>query len=237
MLRDGNDPFYPGRDRPDSTASSPRSTPSPQNDSGRPQAQPRKEHGHGASRHRAHGSTGCKRAGAARFIKGDPGRHSCRWMPARPGLGEQMTYELLTNDCCSRSGAAEPGDIRDRGMPSMAARMMETRPTRTYRQGRVPQTAELEARCVNIIAELWHADESRRDRLLDPPARARRAMLAGLALKWRWRERGALCRQADRSAKPRDGHQRPGLLGEVHALLGRRAAPRADGGRPLSPQR
>ena len=44
-------------------------------------------------------------------------------------------------------------------------------------------------------------------------------------------------RQADRQAEPRDGRQRPGLLGEVLPLLGRRAAARADGGRPLPPRR
>ena len=43
--------------------------------------------------------------------------------------------------------------------------------------------------------------------------------------------------QVDREAEPRDGHQRPGLLGEVRQLLGRRDAPRADGGRPLPPLR
>ena len=41
--------------------------------------------------------------------------------------------------------------------------------------------------------------------------------------------------QAGRQAEPRDGHQRPGLLGEVRQLLGRRDAARADGGRPLPP--
>ena len=39
--------------------------------------------------------------------------------------------------------------------------------------------------------------------------------------------------QAGRPAEPGDGHQRPGLLGEVRQLLGRRDAARADGGRPL----
>ncbi len=52
-------------------------------------------------------------------------------------------------------------------------------------------------------------------------------MLGALALKWRWRERHARRRQADRPAEPRDRRQRPGLLGEVLPLLGRRAAARA----------
>ena len=60
-------------------------------------------------------------------------------------------------------------------------------------------------------------------------------MLGGLALKRRWQQRARGRGQADRQAEHRDGHQRPGLLGEVRQLLGRRDAPRADGGRPLPP--
>ena len=41
--------------------------------------------------------------------------------------------------------------------------------------------------------------------------------------------------KADGPAQSRDGDQRPGLLGEVRQLLGRRDAPRADGGRALPP--
>ncbi len=58
-------------------------------------------------------------------------------------------------------------------------------------------------------------------------------MLGGLALKCRWQQRARGRRQADRPPEPRHGHQRPGLLGEVRQLLGRRDAARADGGRPL----
>ena len=43
--------------------------------------------------------------------------------------------------------------------------------------------------------------------------------------------------QADRQAQHGDGHQRPGVLGEVLPLLGRRDAAGADGGRPVQPQR
>ncbi|MFJ9789006.1 glutamate decarboxylase [Streptomyces globosus] len=53
-----------------------------------------------------------------------------------------------------------------------------------------PQTAEIEARCVNILAHLWHAPAE------DGPATgcsttgsSEAAMLGGLALKWRWRAR------------------------------------------------
>jgi len=53
-----------------------------------------------------------------------------------------------------------------------------------------PQTAELERRCVNIIADLWHADESAGDATgTSTIGSSEAAMLAGMALKWRWRER------------------------------------------------
>ena len=98
-----------------------------------------------------------------------------------------------------------------------------------------PQTAEMEARCVNMLSRLWHAPARRQaDRLLDDRVErggdARRAR-AQAALAAAAPGRG----QAGRQAEPRDGHQRPGLLGEVRQLLGRRDAPRPDGGRPLPP--
>ena len=99
-----------------------------------------------------------------------------------------------------------------------------------------PQTAELE------VAVRQHAER--------PVARARRG--AGDRVLDHRFERGGDARrpraqaalaegargggQAGRPAQHRDGHQRPGLLGEVRQLLGRRDAPGADGGQPLPPR-
>src|SRR4051794_4823071 len=64
-----------------------------------------------------------------------------------------------------------------------------------------PQTAEIERRCVNMVAHLFHAPD-------DPDADAIGAstigsseavMLAGLAMKWRWRAR----RPRDEGARAR----------------------------------
>jgi len=53
-----------------------------------------------------------------------------------------------------------------------------------------PQTAELERRCVNIIADLWHAGETVGDATgTSTIGSSEAAMLAGMALKWRWRDR------------------------------------------------
>jgi glutamate decarboxylase len=51
-----------------------------------------------------------------------------------------------------------------------------------------PQTAALEARCVNILANLWHAPEASEATGCSTTGSSEAAMLAGLALKRRWRK-------------------------------------------------
>ncbi|MDA8267634.1 MAG: glutamate decarboxylase [Actinomycetota bacterium] len=52
-----------------------------------------------------------------------------------------------------------------------------------------PQTAELERRCVGMLAELWHAPAHGHATGCSTTGSSEAAMLAGLALKWRWRDR------------------------------------------------
>ena len=50
-----------------------------------------------------------------------------------------------------------------------------------------PQTAEIESRCVNILANLWNA-QSASATGCSTTGSSEAAMLGGLAMKWRWRE-------------------------------------------------
>jgi len=52
-----------------------------------------------------------------------------------------------------------------------------------------PQTAELEQRCVHMLAELWNAPEPERTMGTSTIGSSEACMLGGLALKWRWRKR------------------------------------------------
>lgn len=62
-----------------------------------------------------------------------------------------------------------------------------------------PQTAEIEARCVNILADLWNAPAGASATGCSTTGSSEAAMLGGLALKWRWRARQqAAGRPADR---------------------------------------
>ena len=52
-----------------------------------------------------------------------------------------------------------------------------------------PQTAELESRCVNILADLWHAPEHGSATGCSTTGSSEACMLGGMALLWRWRAR------------------------------------------------
>ena len=52
-----------------------------------------------------------------------------------------------------------------------------------------PQTAELERRCVSILADLWHASETEEAAGSSTTGSSEGCMLGGLALKHRWRQR------------------------------------------------
>jgi glutamate decarboxylase len=54
-----------------------------------------------------------------------------------------------------------------------------------------PQTAELEARCVAMLADLWHAPDALHAVGTSTTGSSEAAMLAGLAAKFRWRNRRA----------------------------------------------
>jgi glutamate decarboxylase len=107
------------------------------------------------------------------------------------GLGEQMSYELISSELLLDGQARlNLATFVTTWMPSLAARLMdETADKNMIDKDEYPQTAEIEARCVNIIADLWHADTAEQATGCSTTGSSEAAMLAGLALKWRWRER------------------------------------------------
>ena len=95
-----------------------------------------------------------------------------------------------------------------------------------------PVTAELEMRCVSMLANLFHAKPGETATGCSTTGSSEAAMLAGLAMKWKWRERRGRP-EAGRCTEHRHGRQRPGVLGEVREVLGRRDAARAHGPRDV----
>ena len=52
-----------------------------------------------------------------------------------------------------------------------------------------PQTAELESRCVHMLADLWHAPDATNTTGTSTTGSSEAAMLGGMALLWKWRAR------------------------------------------------
>jgi len=60
-----------------------------------------------------------------------------------------------------------------------------------------PQTAEIENRCVHMIADLWHAPGAWKTVGCSTTGSSEACMLGGLALKWRWRKRRLAAGKSD----------------------------------------
>ena len=52
-----------------------------------------------------------------------------------------------------------------------------------------PQTAELENRCVNMLADLWNSPDAANTIGCSTTGSSEAAMLGGMAMKWKWREK------------------------------------------------
>lgn len=52
-----------------------------------------------------------------------------------------------------------------------------------------PQTAEIESRCVHLLADLWNSPEAANTVGTSTVGSSEAAMLSGMAMKWRWRKK------------------------------------------------
>ncbi len=107
------------------------------------------------------------------------------------GLSGEDAYELITSELLLDGEARlNLATFVTTWMPSRAAELMaKTADKNMIDKDEYPQTAEIEARCVKIIAQLWGSPEHEHATGCSTTGSSEAAMLAGLALKWRWRQR------------------------------------------------
>jgi glutamate decarboxylase len=107
------------------------------------------------------------------------------------GLGQQTAYELISNELLlDGSARLNLATFVTTWMPSLAGELMaQTADKNMIDKDEYPQTAEIEARCVNIIADLWNAPAEQQATGCSTTGSSEAVMLGALALKWRWRER------------------------------------------------
>src|ERR1700691_408483 len=73
--------------------------------------------------------------------------------------------------------------------PEAERLMAECAPKNMIDKDEYPQTAEIECRCVNMLARLWNAPREGDATGCSTTGSSEACMLGGLALKWRWRQR------------------------------------------------
>jgi len=121
------------------------------------------------------------------------------------GLDSETAYELITSELLLDGQARlNLATFVTTYMPTVAAKLMaETADKNMIDKDEYPQTAEIEARCVNILADMWNSPDHEQATGCSTTGSSEAAMLGGLALKWRWRER------MRKAGKPTD---RPNLV-------------------------
>ena len=118
-----------------------------------------------------------------------------------PDLAYQIVHDELMLDGNARMNVAT---FVSTWMEPQAERLMtECFDKNMIDKDEYPQTAEIEARCVNILANLWHAPAADEATGCSTTGSSEAAMLGGLALKRRWQK------QREAEGKPAD---RPNLV-------------------------
>jgi len=124
---------------------------------------------------------------ARQSLLGPAPRHAVPEDGMPPSTAYQLIHDELIMDGSSRFNLAtfcgtwmEPEGIK---------LMAETFDKNMIDKDEYPQTAELESRCVHMLAELWHSPDPDGALGTSTIGSSEACMLGGLALKWRWREK------------------------------------------------
>jgi glutamate decarboxylase len=105
----------------------------------------------------------------------------------RPDTAYQVVHDELMLDGNARLNLAT--FVTTWMEPQAEALMAETFDRNMVDKDEYPRTADLEMRCVNMLSRLWHSPDGEEATGTSTTGSSEAAMLGGMALKWRWRER------------------------------------------------
>ncbi|QDV85781.1 glutamate decarboxylase [Planctomycetes bacterium TBK1r] len=107
------------------------------------------------------------------------------------GMPPQVAYNLIRDELIlDGNSRLNLATFVTTWMEDDAKRLMaETFDKNMIDKDEYPQTAEIELRCVNILSRLWNAPETGQATGCSTVGSSEAAMLGGMALKWKWRER------------------------------------------------
>lgn len=128
-----------------------------------------------------------------------PPRHRLPDGPMAPSTAYQLVHDELMLDGNARLNLAT--FVTTWMEPEAGLLMAECRDKNMIDKDEYPRTAELERRCVAMLADLWHAPDPSKAVGCSTTGSSEACMLAGLALKRRWALRNA-GRHPSREARP-----------------------------------
>ncbi|MFE4860679.1 glutamate decarboxylase [Streptomyces sp. NPDC056670] len=128
-----------------------------------------------------------------------PPRHRLPDRPLAPATAYQVVHDELMLDGNSRLNLAT--FVTTWMEPQAGVLMAECRDKNMIDKDEYPRTAELERRCVAMLADLWHAPDPGAVVGCSTTGSSEACMLAGMALKRRWMNRNA-DRYPSRDARP-----------------------------------
>ncbi|MGW7367351.1 glutamate decarboxylase [Streptomyces sp. NPDC054841] len=118
-----------------------------------------------------------------------PPKHQLPDGPMAPATAYQLVHDELMLDGNSRLNLAT--FVTTWMEPEAGVLMAECRDKNMIDKDEYPRTAELERRCVAMLADLWHAPAPETTVGCSTTGSSEACMLAGMALKRRWAKRNA----------------------------------------------
>jgi len=118
---------------------------------------------------------------------GDAPRHALPQGELPPDVAYQLLHDELMLDGNSRLNLAT--FVTTWMEPQAQKLMAETFDKNMIDKDEYPRTAEIEMRCVNMLSRLWGSPDGEEATGTSTTGSSEAAMLGGMALKWRWRDR------------------------------------------------
>ena len=123
---------------------------------------------------------------------------------AKKSIAPQVAYRLIKDDLLDEGNARQNlCTFCQTYMDDEAVKLMaETLEKNAIDKSEYPQTTDLENRCVNILADLWHAPKDESFMGTSTVGSSEACMLGGMAMKFRWRNRAKALGMDVTSRKP-----------------------------------
>ncbi len=138
----------------------------------------------------------------------------------------QIVYQILKDELLDEGNARQNlATFCQTYMEPLAVRLLsECMEKNAIDKSEYPQTAEIENRCVNMIADLWNGPQGYIGTSTVGSSRA--CMLGGMAMKFRWRKEAKKAGIDIRKEKAKSGDLKrlSDLLGKVLRVLGHRTS-------------